>query len=292
MKQLVVLSGKGGTGKTTITGSLAHLAGEQAIMVDCDVDAANLHLLVDYKLENKEDFIGGKAIKIDKNRCNSCGLCSQLCRFDVLPAEMFPLKNNELIPCEGCGVCAHFCPEGAMAVQNIKNGEIYISRSGERWLVYAELMPGADASGKLVTEVRERALALGEKESKPYIIIDGSPGIGCPVIASLTGMDMALIVTEPTISGLHDLERILELTELFAVKTAVCINRYNINLEINEKIEDFCKGHGVEWVKRIPFDETVIKNLKIGQPVVKDETSVAGQIIREIWSQLAKDLVS
>ncbi len=292
MKQLVVLSGKGGTGKTTITGSLAYLAGEEAIMVDCDVDAANLHLLVNYKLENREDFMGGKAIKIDNSRCNSCGLCSQLCRFDVLSVEMFPLKNNQLIPCEGCGVCARFCPKGAMTVQDIKNGQIYTSRSGQRWLVYAELDPGADASGKLVTEVRQRALAIEEKESKPYIIIDGPPGIGCPVIASLTGTDMALLVTEPTISGLHDLERILGLTESFSVKTAVCINRYDINAEISETIEKYCKQSGVEWVKRIPFDETVIKNLKMGQPVIKDETSVAGQIIREMWSQIAKSLVS
>jgi len=281
MKQVAVVSGKGGTGKTSLAASFAVLAGK-VVVADCDVDAADLHLLLQPKIVSKQEFKGSKLAVIDDAKCIKCGLCEEACRFSAIK----DLKIDPLL-CEGCGVCVHVCPEAAITLKEKVAGYAYISETKYGPLSHARLNAAEANSGKLVTLVRRNAEELASKGDYDLILIDGSPGIGCPVIASLTGVDLAVIIVEPTMSGLHDLERVLDLTNHFKIMSGVCINFYDINEENTEKITAFCKGRGVPVFGRIPFDSSVIKAMVSRRPVVECfPSSPASKQIIDIWRQV------
>jgi len=279
MKQIVVISGKGGTGKTVITASFASLA-ENKVMVDCDVDAADLYLLLHPTIKETYEFIGNKA-KIDQNECTQCGKCQEVCRFEAI--------NNftvDPISCEGCGICVYVCPQKAIKMVENPSGEWFVSETKYGPLVHAKLGIAEENSGKLISLVREKAKSIAEDKKKDFVIIDGPPGIGCPVIASLSGVDIALIVTEPTFSGIHDLKRVAGVAHHFGVKTLVCINKYDLNIENTEKIENFCQANDIEVVGKIPFDTTVTEALVIGKPVVEYSNGEVSAQIQDLWKRI------
>lgn len=282
MKQLAVLSGKGGTGKTTVVASLAVLA-HQAIVVDCDVDAPDLHLLLEPTVIKAQEFKGSKLAVIDETKCLKCGLCLEGCRFNAIK------ENIEVDPfaCDGCGVCEVICRQGAITLRERVAGQAFVSRTKYGFMAHALLSPGQANSGKLVTLTRLFARILAEKEKSPLLIIDGPPGIGCPVIASVTGVDVGLIVTEPTMSGIHDLKRALELLKHFSVPAFVCVNKYDINEENAKKIVGFCRINNLEFIGKIPFDPIVTEAMLQGKPVVEfaPESDIAEEI-NKIWENL------
>ncbi|OFV67312.1 MAG: protein, containing CobQ/CobB/MinD/ParA nucleotide binding domain, and 4Fe-4S binding [Candidatus Syntrophoarchaeum caldarius] len=283
MKQIAILSGKGGTGKTTLVASFAALAAGDCAIADCDVDAPDLHLILKPEIKERMEFTGSKTAHIDTEKCTCCGVCEDACRFDAI-------ENCEIDPfvCEGCGVCAYVCPEKAIQLEDTISGYAFISNTRFGPLSHAELKIAEEASGKLVTLVRNNALEIAEQEKKDLILIDGSPGIGCPVIASLTGVNLALVITEPTQSGLHDLERVLDLTEHFKVQATVCINKHDINTEMTEQIQSFCEAKGVDVAGRIPFDPIVTAAMVEGKTVIEFKDSSVTEAIKQIWDQITK----
>ena len=281
MRELVVLSGKGGTGKTTIVGSFAALA-KGKVLADCDVDAADLHLLLSPSERQKSEFWSGQVARIDEDRCTQCGLCQELCRFNAI-------KDFKIDPvsCEGCGFCSHICPAEAITMKENMSGYWFISDTKYGTLVHAKLGIAQENSGKLVALVRQQAKQIAEKEGKDLIISDGPPGIGCPVISSLSGASLALLVTEPTLSGMHDLERVLGVCQHFGVPPLVCINKYDINEENSHQIESYCLSHGVKVTGEIPFDNVVTESIVRGVPVVEYSSGrVTGEIER-MWRTLS-----
>jgi len=280
MKQLVVISGKGGTGKTTMTASLACLAKGIAVVADCDVDAPDLHLILRPEIKETFDFLGLQTASIDPERCTECGECEKACRFDAI-------SNFEVDPrsCEGCKVCTIVCPSEAIAMVERVSGHAFVSETRFGTMVHADLFPGEEASGKLVTMVRELAFKVAEREKMDLVLIDGSPGIGCPVIASITGTEIALVMTEPSISGAHDLARILGVTEHFGVKSLVCVNKYDLNLEMTEEIEELCSELGVDLAGRLPFDPGVVEAMISGKTLVEVEGPV-GEAIKSVWERI------
>lgn len=282
MKQLVILSGKGGTGKTTITGAFTRLA-ENKAFADCDVDAPNLHLLLkSSQLLQEDDFYAlKKAVKYHE-LCVECGQCEENCRFDAI-------KDGQVIPyrCEGCGVCEWVCPvsdacgKAAIRLEDHISGHTYLSRHQGEIFSHAQLATGNGASGKLVTEVRKKLMHAIALEN--LVIIDGSPGIGCPVIASVTGTNAVLVVTEPSLSGLHDLKRLVETARRFEVPCAVCINKYDVNIEITQKIEKYCDTEGIRQAGRIPYDPTVIQAVNSNRTIVEYPESPAARAAEQLW---------
>lgn len=279
MKEVVVLSGKGGTGKTSIVGSFAALA-ENKVLVDCDVDAADLHLLLQPVIREKHEFWSGQVAFIDEQKCNRCGLCRELCRFNAI--EDFCVDTTS---CEGCGFCFHICPAGAITMKENMAGYWFTSDSNYGTLVHARLGTAQENSGKLVALVRQQAKQIAKRESANYIISDGPPGIGCPVISSLSGADVALVVTEPTLSGIHDMERVLGVCRHFGVTALVCINKYDINEDNTRKIEAYCSNQGIEVVSRIPFDNAVTEAMVQGLPVVAYGDSEVSHQIELLWQR-------
>lgn len=249
IKEIVVISGKGGTGKTTITSSLIPYF-QDIIIGDCDVDAPNLQILFNPQNSKKESFYGMKKAKLDRELCIDCGKCYEVCRFDAIEN---PKK------CESCSICEYVCPVGAIKMVDNEAGEIYVSETKYGKMVHACLFPGEENSGKLVAEVRKKAKKIAQDENKKYILLDGAPGVACNVISSLTGVKKAVIVTEPTLSGLHDLERVLELIERFRIKPYFVINKYDLSFEIANKIEEFLKDKGFEISVKVPFDKRIVK---------------------------------
>ena len=282
MKQLTVLSGKGGTGKTSITASFAVLA-KNAVVADCDVDAPDLHMLLHPELIKAQEFIGSKLAVIDSAKCVKCGLCREKCNFGAITSDL----EVDAIACEGCGVCKVACPVGAVALVPRVSGKAFISKTMYGFMSHALLNPGESNSGKLVTLVRQNAKILFKKENSDSIIIDGSPGIGCPVIASITGVDAALVVTEPTMSGIHDLERVLKLLDHFNVVPFVCINMYDVNVNNTTKILGFCKENRTEVVGILPFSSEVTQAMVNGKTIVEysSESGVA-QEIAKMWNKM------
>jgi MinD superfamily P-loop ATPase len=279
VKILTVISGKGGTGKTTIVSAIHDLI-PQAIMADCDVDAPNLHLLLETEKLCEMDYQGAKEAYIDKNICSQCGVCQSVCRFGAIDEfSVDPLK------CEGCGACRVVCSAGAIALEPVVTGRVNLDRTQRGLFAHALLHCGAEGSGKLVTEVRQ----LGEKHrtSEPWMVIDGAPGIGCSVIASITGADCALVVTEPTLSGLSDLKRVLEVAEHFQVPPYVCINKADINEEVAEQISHYCRGKEIAVIGRIPFDKGIYDCLQQKKPIT-EYAGPAGREIRTMWQALWK----
>jgi MinD superfamily P-loop ATPase len=286
MKQITVLSGKGGTGKTTITASFAVLA-KNTVVADCDVDAPDLHMLLHPEILKTQEFKGSKLAVIDKTECIECGLCREKCRFDAITEEF----TVDPISCEGCGVCTIICPANAVTLTERISGHAYISKTNYGFMAHAMLSPSESNSGKLVTLVRQNARILAEKENSDSIIIDGPPGIGCPVIASVTGVDAGLVVTEPTLSGIHDLERALQLLRHFNVQPFVCVNMYDINKENTEKIMGFCEENGINAVGKITFNPIITEAMVNGRPIVEyaPESNVTKEI-ETMWEKIAAAL--
>ncbi len=287
MKEIVVISGKGGTGKTSVVASFAALA-EKPVLADCDVDAADLHLVLTPKIKQKEDFSGGKCAEIMTDKCRNCGTCYELCRFGAVKQNI----NNETlykidpIACEGCGVCAWFCPEKAIKYENKVNGEWYISETRFGPMVHAKLGIAEENSGKLVTIVKKNAKEIAEKNGYSYIIVDGSPGIGCPVIASLTGADLVVIVTEPTLSGKHDLERVVDLTRHFKIPAAICVNKSDINQEITKRIKEKTNYDNLIFLGEIRYDKIVTEAQINKTTIVEYKDSMISCDIKNIWKNI------
>jgi len=278
MKQLLILSGKGGTGKTTIASAFIKLADAKAY-ADCDVDAPNLHLITGWSVEpEKTDYYGLQKAEINQELCTQCDQCRQNCRFDAISID----EKYKVDPfaCEGCGICEYVCPVEAITMKPAVAGELMLYSDEEKVFSTAQLKMGSGTSGMLVTEVKKQMkAAVADAE---LAIIDGSPGIGCPVIASLSGVDMVLIVAEPSISGISDMERIINTAAKFGTKTAVCINKYDTNIENTEKIEEFCKKQGLPFIGRIPFDSNAVKAINNGQTIV-DIDCTSGVAVKEVY---------
>jgi MinD superfamily P-loop ATPase len=285
LKQITIISGKGGTGKTTLVGSFAALA-ENKVIADCDVDAPDLHLLLHPEILTKQEFKGVKVAVMDKTLCTECGTCEETCRFNAIASTEESGYAVNPARCEGCGACVFTCPQEALTLKERVSGHAFISKTNYGPMAHAQLNIAEEASGKLVTVVRNNAQQVAEKESCEFILIDGAPGIGCPVIASLTGVDLALIVTEPTMSGLHDLERIMDVTRHFRIGSIVCINKYDINEENSKRITEFCRQRGVEIVGNIPYDSVVTEAMVAGKPMVEFSGGVVSNAIKDIWESI------
>ena len=289
MPEIVVLSGKGGTGKTTVTAALAHLAGPEKVICDLDVDAPDLHLILDPDVETTEDFISGHRAVIDPDRCIGCGLCAEKCLFDAVEQvddvyEIKPLK------CEGCKVCVTLCPEQAIDFPDNNCGQWY--QSVTRWgpMIHAQLHPGEENSGRLVSLLRGKAAELIKEKNWDLIISDGPPGIGCPVISSLSRIDFALLVTEPTVSGRHDLERIVDLAAHFKVPVGVVVNKWDLNPAATDDLEEFCKRRDLPLLARIPFAPAVVEAVMAGRAVTEGPDSAPARALRELWPRLRQEI--
>lgn len=288
MKELVVISGKGGTGKTSIVAAFASLA-KNAVLADCDVDAADLHLVLEPSIKETYDFSGGKRASIITDRCIGCDKCKRVCRFNAVnfngPSNKRVSKTYTIDPisCEGCKVCVTVCPTKAIEFKECVNGQYFISDTRFGTMVHAKLGIAEENSGKLVSLIRKEAKKIAEEQNKDMIIVDGSPGIGCPVIASITGADIVLIVTEPTLSGKHDLKRVAELAAGFNIPVLVAINKYDINCEIADQIEIEADQRNMKIVGRIRYDKAFTKAQVMKCSVVEYTSSAVSEDIKSMW---------
>lgn len=280
--ELTVISGKGGTGKTTIALALSELA-KDTVKADCDVDAPNLYLFYDGRDIKKEYFYGEKKAVIDKKFCSGCKECEKVCRFDAIKDGIVnPFK------CEGCGACTLVCPQKAVRLKEEKTADVYITQTEKGIISRAQMEVGSEGSGKLITQLRKNARKFADENT--LIIIDGSPGIGCPVISSITASDAVLIVTEPTQSGLEDFMRVMDLCRHFGVLTLACINKYDINEKVAGEIEGFCRENDVYVIGKIPYDDTVMKSINELKPIVYYEDSKANNAIRKMWDNIQEHI--
>lgn len=280
IKQLAIVSGKGGTGKTTIAAAFASLA-KNKVMVDCDVDAADLYLLLRPKVLKQEKYFGGRSPRVDLDKCTQCGLCTELCRFHAIENGVV-----DYVSCEGCGFCSHICPEDAITMEEAFSGDWFVSDTPYGPFVHARLGIGEENSGKLVTVVRKKATEITKEKGLDLILIDGPPGIGCPVTASMTGVDLVLAVTEPTLSGIHDLERILKLAEHFKIPSAVCINKFDINLENTDRIAAYCEKNGSKIIGKIPYEPKVVEALVNRKTVMEYPCNEIQGIVHRMWEEV------
>lgn len=288
MKEIAIMSGKGGTGKTSITAALGALGGKNAVVADCDVDAANLHLLYEPNILHEEDFYSGKKAVIDYDLCTDCGLCQEKCVYDAIQLDDGRYVIDE-ISCEGCSVCFHLCPVDAIRMEEDLAGKWYRaqSRFGNPF-VYAHLGIGQENTGKLVSKVKEEAKKIADAENVPFIFVDGAPGVGCPVISSLSNVNHVLIVTEATQSGLHDLQRLVELIEYFKISASCVINKNDLNEESDREIARFCQEHDIPVITRIPFHPAFYETLEQGKTLIESEYSEIKDKIEEIYTYLTK----
>jgi len=308
MKQLVILSGKGGTGKTSVAAAFAHLASQsryadQIILADADVDAANLELVLQPQLLEEQDFKGGQVAVIDQDTCASCGDCVAVCRFDAIFPHPHPLSLRERgemsegyvvdpIACDGCAACVYQCPTGSITMQEQVVGKFYASEGRYGPLYHAHLFPGQENSGKLVTLVKQRARLGALDENRELVLVDGPPGIGCPVISATSGADLALIVAEPTVAGVHDMRRALQTVQHFGVRAMVCINKADLYPDGADEIELFCMNNGIQASGRIPFDLTVATAMVQGEPVTAfSPDAPASLAISVIWEGVLESLL-
>ncbi len=287
MRQIVVISGKGGTGKTVVAASFASFAAN-AVLVDGDVDASNLPLLLHPRVRQTHPFETGQVAVLDEARCTACGRCAEVCRFGAISRE---LKVDPLA-CEGCGLCGRVCPAAAIRMQKETNGAWFVSETDHGPLVHARLEAGAENSGKLVTRVRKAAREIAERENRDIIIIDGPPGIGCPVMASLSGTDMAVVVTEPTLSGWHDARRVIRVAEHFRIGACVVINRYDLNEEVCREIQDGCAASGIPVIGRIAFDPSVVACVVAGRIPGQAASAPVRRDLEKIWEAAVENMVS
>jgi len=287
MKELTIISGKGGTGKTSVVAAFAALA-ENKVLADADVDAADLHLILAPEIKHEEDFKGGRTAQIDLEKCIECGDCLERCQFSAISPDFVVDK----IDCEGCGVCVYFCPVQAIDFPQNICGKWFISETQFGPMVHARLHIAEENSGLLVSLVRNQAKVLAEERGLDTIIVDGPPGIGCPVIASITGTSAVLIVTEPTLSGLHDLERVGELAAFFKIPMLACINKFDLNEEMSDRVAYYCARNGIELVGRIPYDTAVTHAMVAGKSIVEFSDGKVSDAIKVIWhkvEQLLRD---
>ena len=286
MKEIVIISGKGGTGKTSITASFAVLGGNNVVVADCDVDAADMHLLMQPDFALQEDFYSGELAVIDQDKCSQCGDCANVCRYDAIP-----IIDGEYIvdalSCEGCGYCARICPTEAITNIDLMVGKWYVStvKTGGV-MVHAKLGIGADNSGKLVAKVKNESKQIATATNKEYIIVDGSPGIGCPVVSSISGANFVVLVTESSVSGLHDLKRVYELVKKFKIKAGCIINKADINNEVSGEIEKFLKIENIAHISSLPYDETFTEAMTEGKTIVEDDKSKLYNSIVESWKKV------
>jgi MinD superfamily P-loop ATPase len=286
MKELVVISGKGGTGKTSLMAAFCSLA-KGKVLCDADVDAADLHLIMDPTVVHRVDFQSGNRAVINPDLCTECGLCREMCRFNAISANYIV----DPIDCEGCGVCVHFCPEKAVDFPENTCGEWFVSDTRFGPMVHARLGIAEENSGKLVTLVRREARKLAEEKNLDLILTDGPPGVGCPVIASIGGASAVLIVTEPTVSGKHDMERVAQLAAHFKIPAMTCVNKFDLNLELTREIENYAEKNGITCLGRVPFDPIFTKAIIQVQTVMEyNGQSTVGQEIRKIWKRLSDNI--
>jgi MinD superfamily P-loop ATPase len=287
MKQVVVLSGKGGTGKTTVVAALAHLMAQaqHPVLVDADVDAPNLGLILQPRILQETLFYGGVRAEIDIARCTGCGRCAAVCRFEAI-APRNGVYEVDAIACEGCASCFYQCPDGAIRLEECLSGHWFRSETRFGPFVHARLRPGEENSGKLVSRVRQEALVVAAEQEADWILIDGSPGIGCPVIAAVTGVDLALLVAEPTVSGIHDMRRALEVADHFRVPTAVCVNKCDINPQLTDEIVGFCAEQDIPMWSLLPYDEIVLEAMRDGLAVTELLDNPVARGLRALWSAL------
>lgn len=283
MKKITVISGKGGTGKTTVVANLAYLA-KDLVLADCDVDAPNLYLLLNPEVNNSSIFKSNKLAVKDQEKCTDCGVCYDVCRFNAVDPVNYEIDQFK---CEGCGVCVAMCPVDALSLKLLDTGEIYNSTTRFGPMIHANLKIGSDNSGKLVSEVREKAVEIAEEQKKDLILIDGSPGIGCPVISSITGVDLVLFVTEPSKSGFSDLKRVAQVIQHFNIPALAVINKYDINEKISHEIERYLKEEEIELVGKISYSSDVVDKLRNAQLIVEqDQNNKVSKEIMGIWSKI------
>lgn len=290
IKELTIISGKGGAGKTTLTAAFATLC-QNKVLADCDVDAPDLHIILKPEVKEEKGFSASKLAEINKDLCISCGRCRQHCRFSAITEDIEIISER----CEGCGVCSFVCPVKAIKLVERDSGRLFISHSRAGPFVHAKLFIGEEASGKLVELVRFNARKLAEKEKKKMILIDGPPGIGCPVIASIRGVSLGLVVTEPTLSGISDMKRILKIAEYFKVPSVVVINKYDLNLENTEEIENFCEKKGIELLGKLPYNSVTTKAMLQEMSVVEyinktGEEREFGMGVENLWKKVSEIL--
>jgi len=285
MKQIVIISGKGGTGKTVITGAFAALARDK-VMADCDVDAADLHLILDPEIKQSHVFRSGVTAFTHKELCEGCGVCRTVCRFEAVREDF----TIDPISCEGCGFCSFACPQNAIEMKIDTSGKWFVSDTRFGPLVHARLGIAEENSGKLVSLVREKAKEIAEEKNYRWVIIDGSPGIGCPVIASITGVDCAVIVIEPTLSGLHDAKRVIDVTRYFNVPVKVIINKYDLNYDMTEKIERWSKDNNIQILGKIIFDKAVVESVVEGKTIIEYSNNQVTKTLSNIWKLLEEEL--
>jgi MinD superfamily P-loop ATPase len=282
LKQVTVVSGKGGTGKTTTVASFAALA-QSKVIADCDVDAANLYLLIHPETDAQGEFLGAKVAVREEQRCTRCGLCEEHCRFGAVSVD----EVNELA-CEGCGLCVVVCPQRALKLEDVVVGTWYTGQSSYGPMAHARLLPAAESSGRLVTLVRQKAENLAYEHDLPLILIDGPPGLGCTTTAALAETDLAVVVTEPTLSGIHDMERLVRLIEHFGQRLAVVINKYDINAQNTQHLHAWCDMKGLPLLGEIPWDSTVTDALAAKRPVVEYNDGPAAPAITQTWERTAE----
>ncbi len=286
MKEIVVISGKGGTGKTSITASLAYLGGKDIVLADCDVDAADMHLLMQPDFGQAKDFYSGLIAEIRQDDCIQCGKCADICRFDAIPVIDGKYIVDPL-SCEGCGYCPRVCPTDAIDMLDMNVGKWYVStiKTGTT-MVHAKLGIGADNSGKLVAHVKNEAKRIAEEEDKEIVLVDGSPGVGCPVVSSLSGAKFVVLVTEPTVSGLHDLKRVYELVDKFNIPAGCIINKADLNPQVSAEIESFLKQENIGHIASLPYDENFTAAMTQGKTIVEYDENNLNEILTQSWAKI------
>jgi len=286
MKEIVIISGKGGTGKTSITASFAVLGGKNVVVADCDVDAADMHLLMQPDFAQSEDFYSGELAVIDQDKCTQCGECADVCRYGAIPV-IDGQYIVDALSCEGCGYCARICPTEAITNVELMVGKWYVStiKTGGI-MVHAKLGVGADNSGKLVAKVKNEAKQIASDTNKDYIIVDGSPGIGCPVVSSISGANFVVLVTEPSVSGLHDLKRVYQLVKKFKIKAGCIINKSDINKEVSKEIEKFLEKEDIVHISSLPYDETFTEAMTEGKTIVEYKNNELNKSLAESWEKV------
>jgi MinD superfamily P-loop ATPase len=296
MRELVLISGKGGTGKTSIVASFAALAAKRAVLADCDVDAADLHLVLEPRVLRRSDFVGGSKACIKPGHCTACGKCEELCRFDAIyydgpgNGRVDKTFRVDSLACEGCGVCSYYCAEEAIEFSPVVAGQWFVSDTRFGPMLHAGLGVGAENSGKLVTLIRQTAEQVARQHHLDLVLCDGSPGIGCPVIASLTGASLALVVVEPTASGLHDFRRVAELMGRLGVPGLMTVNKADLNNEMTERLEQLARELGIAPVGRVSYDPAVTSAQIARKTVIEASDGQAAKAISAVWEKVEKAL--